>query len=385
MKALVIAGVNLRRLLRDRSNIFFVLIFPLALILVLGVVTGSQFEPRLGIVDPARGPLAERLVAALEDADRLDVELVDDEADMRRAVERGQLQAGLVIPAGYDRALRSGGTPTVRFLTRQDQTAQELDVAIRAAVSREAVRLRAARFAQRQTVIPFAVGLADADAAAARLPAVTVPVTTAGEALFPDTLGRFDIGASTQLLLFVFLTSLTGSVALIESRRLGVSRRMLATPTATRTILAGEALGRLAVALLQGLLIMVGSALIFNVNWGDPAGAAALLVAFALVGSGAAMLMGSVFRTEQQAGAVGVLLGLGLAALGGSMLPLELFSDPMRAVAHATPHAWANDGFAELVRSGGGVADILPELGVLTGYAVVLFALGTWRLRKALT
>jgi ABC-2 type transport system permease protein len=181
------------------------------------------------------------------------------------------------------------------------------------------------------------------------------------------------------------LTSLTGSVALIETRRLGVSRRMLATPTAVRTILAGEALGRLGVALIQGLLIMLGSALIFGVNWGDPVGAGALLLAFALVGSGAGMLMGSIFSTEQQAGAVGVLLGLGLAALGGSMLPLELFSGTMRAVAHATPHAWANEGFAKLVRQGGGIVDILPDLGVLIGYAAVLFVLGTWRLRRALT
>jgi ABC-2 type transport system permease protein len=181
------------------------------------------------------------------------------------------------------------------------------------------------------------------------------------------------------------LTSLTGSVALIETRRLGVSRRILATPTAARTILAGEALGRIGIALVQGLIIMIGSALLFGVGWGDPLGAGALLIAFALVGSGAGMLMGSVFRTEQQAGAVGVLLGIGLAALGGSMLPLELFSGTMRAVAHATPHAWANDGFAELVRHGGGIADILPQLGVLTCYAAALFLLGTWRLRKTLT
>jgi ABC-2 type transport system permease protein len=31
--------------------------------------------------------------------------------------------------------------------------------------------------------------------------------------------------------LFLFLTALTGAVALIETRRLGLSRRMLATPT----------------------------------------------------------------------------------------------------------------------------------------------------------
>jgi ABC-2 type transport system permease protein len=385
VKALVIAGVNLRRLLRDRSNIFFVLIFPMSMILVLGVVFGGQFEPRLGIVDAARGPLADRLVADLNGMDELKIDFVDDESGLRRAVERGELQAGLVIPADYDATLRSGGDVTLRFLARRDQNAQELDVAIRSAVTEQAALLRAARFAQRQTGMPFAAGLAAADAAAPRVPGVSVSMTTAGQALFPDTLGRFDLGASSQLLLFVFLTSLTGSVALIETRRLGVSRRILATPTAARTILAGEALGRIGIALVQGLIIMIGSALLFGVGWGDPLGAGALLIAFALVGSGAGMLMGSVFRTEQQAGAVGVLLGIGLAALGGSMLPLELFSGTMRAVAHATPHAWANDGFAELVRHGGGIADILPQLGVLTCYAAALFLLGTWRLRKTLT
>jgi ABC-2 type transport system permease protein len=57
----------------------------------------------------------------------------------------------------------------------------------------------------------------------------------------------------------------------------------------------------------------------------------------------------------------------------------------MQRIAHITPHAWALDGFAELVRRGGGVVDILPELGVLAAYAVVLFALASWRLRVAIT
>ena len=48
-------------------------------------------------------------------------------------------------------------------------------------------------------------------------------------------------------------------MALIETRRLG---------------LAGEALGHFAIALVQGLIVMIGSALIFGVNWGNPFGAA---------------------------------------------------------------------------------------------------------------
>jgi hypothetical protein len=53
---------------------------------------------------------------------------------------------------------------------------------------------------------------------------------------------------------------------------------------------------------------------------------AALLVAFGLVVSGAAMLLGSTLRAGQQAGGLGIFLALGLGSLGGSMMPLEFFS-----------------------------------------------------------
>jgi ABC-2 type transport system permease protein len=38
-----------------------------------------------------------------------------------------------------------------------------------------------------------------------------------------------------------------------------------------------------------------------------------------------------------------------------------------------------------LVRRDGTFADILPNLAVLAGFAVVLMALGGWRLRRVLT
>jgi ABC-2 type transport system permease protein len=74
----------------------------------------------------------------------------------------------------------------------------------------------------------------------------------------------------------------------------------------------------------------------------------------------------------------------GLAALGGSTVPLEVFPDRVRAVAHLTPHARANDSFAELLRHGGGIADVLSELGALFAFAAAVLALATWRLRSAI-
>ncbi|GAA1611397.1 hypothetical protein GCM10009733_004310 [Nonomuraea maheshkhaliensis] len=108
---------------------------------------------------------------------------------------------------------------------------------------------------------------------------------------------------------------------LIETRRYGLSRRMYATPMSGGRILLGEAAGRVAVAPAQGLVIMLGSALLFGVRRGDPLGAAALPLAFSLVGGGAGMLLGAVMRTEQQALSLGLLLGLGPGAARGGCAP----------------------------------------------------------------
>ena len=49
-QALSIAAVNAKRLGRDRIGLFFLFVFPIILILLLGVTFGSGFTPRLGVV-----------------------------------------------------------------------------------------------------------------------------------------------------------------------------------------------------------------------------------------------------------------------------------------------------------------------------------------------
>ncbi len=182
----------------------------------------------------------------------------------------------------------------------------------------------------------------------------------------------------------MFLTALTVAVAVIEIRRLGLPRRMLSTPTTPGTLVAGAVLGRLLIVLVQALVIIFGSALLFGVTWGSPLAVGAVVILFGLVAASAGVLIGTVFRTEQQATGLSLLIGLGFAALGGCMVPLAFFSPRLKQVAHLTPHAWANDAFAKLIGDGAGIGAIWRQLAVLAGYAVVLLALATWRLRRVL-
>jgi ABC-2 type transport system permease protein len=384
MKVLTIAAVSLRLAFTERTNVFFMVAMPFLMVFMMGLLFGPGGQQlKLGVAGGDQGPLARALVSALGSGERVAVEPFGGEAALREAIERGAVQGGLMIPATYDTGLRRGGRAELRYLSRAaDLRSPDLASWVRSVVPQEAAVIRAAGFGVAQGAGSF-----DRNLAAARnaeVPGVAVTVVTMGEARFPEGLSAFSFSAPPLMLLYTFLSSLTAAVGLIATRRSGLARRMYATPTSAMTLVAGEATGRLAIALVQGLLIMLGSALLFEVDWGDPLGAAALLTVFSVLGGGAAMLLGSLVRTEAAATSAALIVGMGLGAAGGTMMPLEFLSETMRAVAHFTPHAWGYEGFVELVRHDAGITGILPQLGVLTGYAVVLFTAGVWALRRAL-
>ncbi|MGH1492278.1 MAG: ABC transporter permease [Acidimicrobiales bacterium] len=383
MKVLTIAGTNLRRFLRDRSNAFFVFVLPLGIVLLIGAQFGAGFEPRVGVVS-AEGEVSESIMRSLKSSDEIIVIDYGTEEELLRAVERGKISAGVVIPSGGDELGVIGPPLKVGFVARSDGLGPQLRAVVAAAVAVASEPIDATRFVIAQGATEDEARSA-VSAVQGQVPEIDVDVRTAGDSLFPTDGGQFDIGASSQLVLFMFLTGLAGSAAVIQTRNLGVAGRMAGTPTSIGSIVAGEALGRFVIVLIQGLYIMAATTLAFGVNWGDPLGAAAILVVFAMVGAGAALLFGSLFSNDQQAGSVGVLAGIGLAALGGSMLPLEFYGDGLRMISRLTPHAWANDAFAVLVRRGGTIVDVLPQLGALACFAVAFLVLASWRMRQVLT
>jgi len=386
MKALVMVGSSLRRLARDRLALFFIVLLPLLIILIIGVTFGDAGSTRVpvGIVDQGAGRLGGELRAELDASPALDPRAFQDQDALRKAVRRGTVAAGVVLPAGYDQALRAGRQTEVTLVVDQTRPAPTpVRSAVTAAVAGQAATVRAAQFAAGTAGVPFDAALARAKALAAGQEQVGVEATTVGgrEDALPT---GFNYTAPANLVLFVFITSLAGAAGLIEARRLGVTRRLLATPTTATTILAGEALARFALALLQGLLIFVVGWLVFGVDWGDPPAALVLVVTFALVGTGVGMLLGAVLHNAEQATSIGPPVGIAMGMLGGCMWPLAIVPEPMRAAGHLFPHAWAMDAFIALIARDAGLAGITTQLAVLAAFAAALLALATWRLRRTL-
>ena len=170
MKVLVIAGTELRRLMRWRANVFFLFVLPMLIILLLGAAFGGADKARIGVLGGRDGPLARQFVAQLGARPSTELERYTSASDLRQAVARGDLDAGLVVPPGYDAQLRRGASVRLAFVARPDSLAQQLRATIQSVAADQGRTFAAAQILQRRSGIAFASARARAQAAAASTP-----------------------------------------------------------------------------------------------------------------------------------------------------------------------------------------------------------------------
>lgn len=385
MTPIVLAGAALRRLSRDRQALFFMLVLPVVVMLVIGMVAQQPEQFRVAVVGADAGSEAALVARELDGSDAIHVREAASVDQARTSLRRGEIDTVVVLGADLDDALAAGRTAEVVLLADQEsQTQRAAAAAVRSVVAARSAVLQAARLRQERVGGSAADNVAAVEQIAPSVVPVTVDtdVTDSDSAYLPS---GFGYSAPTMLVLFVFITALAGGAAMIESRRLGIHARMLSAPVTVRAIVVGESLSYLGIALIQSTIIVGIGAFVFGVSWGDPLAAAALVVVWAAVGAGAGMLAGTLFRTPEQATAVGTTTGIAAAMLGGCMWPLEIVGPLMRSLGHLVPHAWAVDGWIEILSRGGGITDIATSLGVLALFAAGLLTLSSVRLRHRLT
>jgi ABC-2 type transport system permease protein len=67
------------------------------------------------------------------------------------------------------------------------------------------------------------------------------------------------------------------------------------------------------------------------------------------------------------------------ALVGGCLLPIDFMPATVRKIGMVFPQSWARDGYQAILARGHGLAEILPQIGVLAAFAVVFFAIAVWR------
>ncbi|HEX6140860.1 MAG TPA: ABC transporter permease [Candidatus Limnocylindria bacterium] len=385
--ALVIAARILRQRLRDRTAIVFSVVTPLALALAFSMIIPDftpDFHTTIVVVDNDGGQLAGVLVddvmGHLVEADIADVERVPDEATARQRVDDEEAGVAVIVPAGVTPAIMSGTATEVRIFG-SGVTAREI---ARASVTRfaqdvGAVQLTAATVEQAGGTLDAAGLQRITQAVAAGSP---ISVAEAGAENAQASLATF-YGAAMAIM-FVFFATQYGALAVLAERQAGTLSRLLAAPIPQAAIILGGALAGMGLGLIAMTVMVLATTLFVGASWGPPLLVAVLLLAAVFAAMGISAVVATLARNSEQAGNLNAIVALCLSAIGGVFIPLSYAPELMSRLAMVTPHAWFLRGIDALQRTGAGLVDILPSVGVLLGIGLVTASVGLLRARKAL-
>ena len=360
--------------LRQGSTLVWVFVMPPIFFFFIGTVTGGfssgisggQATP-ITVIAEAPGFLQTQIDLRLRDNDFApewveELSLAEDEVAPRRT---------LTIAANLSDEVAAGNQVAVSFETKSSALTRDFEI----------IRIQRSLYTALADIIVANANSA-AELTAADLLALNVKpriwqldVSPAGKRkIIPSGFEQAVPGILVMFTLLVLLTS--GGSMLVFERKQGLLRRLASTPISRSEVVAGKWGGRMLVAALQVTAALLFGTFLFKMNWGpDAAMVFFVLAVWAGFCSSAALLLGSVAKTEGQAGGIGALAANLLAALGGCWWPIEITPQWMQMVQQVTPTGWTMDALHKLISFQSGAASALPQVAILVVATIVMATL----------
>lgn len=335
-----LSGALMRGYLRDRAALFFTIVFPLIFLFLLGGLLGGAKNPRSNVVLvgpvavydqlPAHGKAAVDQVLAITRSHSLDAALADvrNGTDAAAVVQRG---TGVVI---YDSGASASAAGAVRSVFQTLVDGSNL-----AAAGESSPRL----------------GLSTSQVGDKSLKEI--------QYLTPGILG------------WAIATGATFAAAstLIVWRQRKLMRRLTLSPVSVRSVIGARILVSLGIALAQTVLFVVVAVLAFHLKL-DGAWwmAIPLVLAGTLAFLSIGLLAGVVTKSVEAASALANLIVIPMAFLSGAFIPINDVPSWVQSISQVLPLRHLNDAVLDVLARGDGPAAVLPQLGVLLGFALVI-------------
>ena len=379
----VVAATAMRRRVRNRSALLTAVVAPLAMAVVFGLLLGGtdSLSITIGVVDADRSELTTSYVDGLLGADSDDSPVsfvtVADDATARRALDDADIDAAIVLPAGFGDQVASGAGSTIEVLRDP-----------RREISGEIARSVAGRFADGITTRTLAAVTSIAVGASLPDAAVLAGLDETVDRLADDSPGGSPLDATAYFgvsmsILFLFFTISFAAQSLARERQTGILARLLATDVQPAAIVAGKVLAVSLLGLAGFATVWGVTSLAFGAEWGDPVTVIVTMVATVLAVGGVAMFVSGFARTPQQAESYTSAVAFVLALMGGNFIGPGQAPPLLDQLSRFTPNGQALRAFTAIATDGASITDIAGHLLALLAIAVGFGAVGLTRTRKA--
>lgn len=345
--------MGFRMYFRDRSSVFWGLLFPLLFMVLIGLAFGRGDTPTFAVrfVDHGGGPLASGLRQGLGRVPLFKVADEADEATALDALRQGRATLVVVVPSAA-----AGDPVRVYFDQARVQDSQTALMILERFVAEANLQI------------------------AGVSPVVRLQATgIAGRA----QMRFFDFLLPGILAMTVMQTGLMGVTWVVaEYRQRLILKRILSTPVHPFAFLGGL-VGRYTVTnLVQMVIIVAVAILVFDAKVvGSPVILLGLIVLGTLAFVGLGFAISTVSKTPESANLMGSVLHFPMMFLGGTFWPREFMPQFMQPFITLLPFTPLVEAMRAVSARGETLIPYLPGLAYLGAWGLVAFALAAWRFK----
>lgn len=357
-------------IVRDPRTLAVMLLIPIVQLILLGYAATTDIRHlNTAVYDADRSPQSRALIEAYRASDYFAINyFAANEAELAGMLDRGDIRAAFIIPAGYANQLARGETAQVAVLLDGSDPA----VATTAFAASQSVGQ-----AQNTRVLQQRLGVDIKTLGGIEIrPRVWYnPELKSSNYMIPALIG----------LILQFLTTMFTALAIVREREQGTIEQLVVTPIRSWELIVGKLIPYVAIAFFD-----LAEILIFGVLWFDVPirGSIPLLAAtsflFLLTTLGTGLFISTISNTQQEAMLITFLINLPGIFLSGFFFPLEAMPGFLQFLSYFIPLRYMLVILRGIVLKGVGLEPIFSPVVALAIFGFLILIGASLRFRKRL-
>lgn len=349
--------INTRRVFRDRTALFFTIAFPLIFLFVFGSLNSGGNDDLsfdVAVINQSDTTYAQEFAKQLDESGVFKVQSDIDSLDAaKEKMTRSELDAAIVLPDGFGDVTQIDGQPLPSgeakvYYTQNNQ--------------QSATALTSILNAQFDSINNSLVNTA-------------VPFTVAGEEVNERSLSAFDYTFAGLLGFSIIGMGIFGPINIFpELKKMGILRRLSTTPLKVWQYFLSTMMGQVAVGLIAMTIMFIVAVLVFDLNIVGNLFELALWLMLGIVTIlGIGLALGGWAKNERQVAPLANIVVFPMMFLSGTFFPRFLMPEWLQNVSGFLPLTPIIDGIRLILTEGKHLIDILPQLGLVSIWAIVIY------------
>ncbi len=353
---LTFVRINTKRFFRDRLALFFSIGFPLIFLFVFGSLNSGSGSVsfNVAVINQSNTDFSKTFVQQLTDSKILKVSKDATTISVAKdKMSRSELDAAIILPDTFGNVVSGTQYPSGQAKVLYTQNNQQSAAALSSILDAQFKAINS-KFVQNVT-----------------------PLTVTSEQINERSLSAFDYTFAGLLGFAIIGMGIFGPVNVFpELKKMGILRRLSTTPLKVWQYFLATMVGQAFIGLISLAIMFIVAMSVFHLqvvgNWFE-------LTAFLVLGIimilGIGLALGGWAKNERQVAPLANIIVFPMMFLSGTFFPRFLMPEWLQGISAYLPLTPVIDGIRLIATEGKHLIDILPQIGLIGIWLIVIYAI----------